>query len=151
MAIITNDPDLLVAVPAINAAQTAAANTNVSTSELSDLQTLSSSLQTAINALGVVMTAKQQSTATNDVIVYLYAAGLRGLMASALATIGTFTGANAQATVNPNGLNAYQLVVRYTGDINNLSDFMNANGLSDPFNIGSKPLIIPTGIIPATT
>ena len=147
MAITTTDPALLVAVPAITAAQTAATNTDLSSATLADLQVLSTALQAAITALGVVMVAKQASTATNDIAIYLYAAGLQGLMASTLVTIGTFTGTTVQPTVSGTGLNAYQLVVRYTGDINNYDDFMSANGLSDPFNIGPGPFVIPTGIV----
>jgi hypothetical protein len=143
----TSDPDLAVAFPAITAAQTAAAAFNVSTAALADMQSLSATLTAAITALQGVMTAKVSSNAPDDLAVYLYAAALCGFLAAIVATIGTFTGSSAQVTVNANGANAYQLVVRYTGDLAGIDDFMAANGLSDPFNIGPGPFVIPVGLI----
>lgn len=143
----TSDPDLLIAVPAIEAAQAACAATDISSASLSDLQALSGALRAAMAALALVMTAKQSSTASNDVAIYLYAAGLWGVMGSAVATLGTFTGAAVVATVNPNGANAYQLAVRYTGDINNADAIMQANGITDPFAVGAGPIVIPSSLL----
>lgn len=133
-------------LPQITAAQAAAANASPSTASLTDLQTLSSTLQIGMAALGVVMAAKQGSTVSSDVSYYLYAASLQAQMAVSVSLIGTFTGASSTSTVNPAGMSAYQIAVRYTGDISNTDAIMQANGLSDPFNLGSLPIVIPAGI-----
>ncbi len=134
----------------ITAAQTACANATPSTFSLTDFQNLSATLLTGMNALSVIMTAKQGSTVSSDVGYYLYAASLRGQMATAVSLIGTFTGSSSTSTINPAGLNAYQIAVRYTGDIGNTDAIMQANSLTDPFNLGTAPIVIPSGLNVAT-
>lgn len=121
----------------------AAGSTAVAGASLSDLTSLTSTFSQAQNDLGTVMSSVAGSTDEADVSTFLTAASLNGQLATATATLGTFTGATSTATVPTNGLDAYRLAARYTGDVQNADAIMQANGITDPFSIGLDNIVIP--------
>lgn len=132
-----------VQVQQVQSAQSAAGNTDVSKASITDLQALSGKLALASNALTIAMATKRASTASADIAEYLSAMSLRAQMGGAISTIGMLTGGAGSVLVNPAGLNAYQIAVRYTGDIANTAAILAANKLTDPFNVGPGPIAIP--------
>jgi len=131
------------ATPNLPAAISAASSTNVVGASLATLASVSTTFQAASSDLNTLMAAKQGSVAASDVQTYLSAAGLAGQLATAVSTIGSLTGSSG-TSVPVAGANAYQLATRYTGDINNTDTIMSANGITDPFNIVSSSIIIPS-------
>lgn len=136
-------PPALAQLTAVPPAIAAAASTKFPGAALSDLQSLSTTFQSASSQLNTLMSATSGSTLASDTTTFLAAAGLVGQLSSATATISQFTGATG-SPVSAAGLNAYQIATQYTGDINNVESIMSANGISDPFNIGTATVIIPS-------
>jgi hypothetical protein len=147
LTLISDSPALsnpqIAQLTAVPPAIAAAASTKFPGASLATLQKLSTTFQSAKSQLNTLMAAKQGSIVGSDTTTFLAAAGLAGQLSSAVATIGSFTGSTG-TPVAVGGANAYQLAVRYTGDINNADTLMSANGITDPFNLGMSSIFIPS-------
>lgn len=125
-------------------AQAAAKSTNPATAALSDLQKLQQKLTQYGNVLSIAVASQRASTAAGDIATYLAVTQLKGQIGAAVAMTGMLTGGAGSLLVNPAGLNAYQIAVRYTGTIRNVDAILAANPkITDPFNVGPGPIAIP--------